>query len=65
VDLVLLTACHERRMHFAQSDSMVSQLTIIRALYMLAASRSGEKTVKNVNDIERHVGDLIRANKNT
>jgi RpiR family carbohydrate utilization transcriptional regulator len=65
VDLVLLTACHERRMHFAQSDSMVAQLTIIRALYMLTASRSGEKTVKNVNDIERYVGNLIRANKNT
>jgi DNA-binding MurR/RpiR family transcriptional regulator len=64
-DLVLLTACHERRMHFAQSDSMVSQLTIIRTLYMLAASRSAQKTVKNVNDIERYVGDLIRAGKNT
>jgi DNA-binding MurR/RpiR family transcriptional regulator len=63
VDAPLLTACHERRMHFAQSDSMVSQLTIVRALYILCASRSGEKTAKNVNEIERYVGDLIRTGK--
>ncbi len=60
VDILLLTACHERQMHFAQSDSMVAQLTIIRALYMLTASKSSEKTVRNVNDIEKYVGSMIR-----
>jgi DNA-binding MurR/RpiR family transcriptional regulator len=63
VDFALLTACRERRMHFAQSDSMVAQLTILRALYILCASRSGETTAKNVNEIERFVGLHIRAGK--
>ena len=63
VDVQLLTACHERRIHVAQSDSMVSQLTIIRSVYMLAASKSADKTARNVNGIEKNVQALIRVPK--
>ena len=60
-DIALLTACHERRMHFAQSNSMVAQLTLLRVLYILTASRSTERTVQKVNDIEQYVSLHIRS----
>jgi DNA-binding MurR/RpiR family transcriptional regulator len=60
-DITLLTACHERRIHFAQSDSMVSQITLIRVLYILTASHSATTTVQKVNKIEHHVNHHIRA----
>ncbi len=59
-DIPLLTSCHERRMHFAQSNSMVAQLTIIRVLYILTASRCAKKTVRKVDDIEQYVRAYVR-----
>ena len=59
-DLVLFTACHERRVHFAQSNSMVSQLTIIHALYVLTASKSRDSIIKKVNIIEENVKKDLR-----
>jgi DNA-binding MurR/RpiR family transcriptional regulator len=59
-DISLLTSCHERRMHFAQSNSMVAQLTIIRVLYILTASRCAKKTARKVDDIEQYVRAHVR-----
>jgi len=59
-DAILLTACPERRVHFAQSNSMVAQSTLIRALYILAAARSTSDVVKRVNTIERNVHRRLR-----
>lgn len=59
-DAVLLTACPERRVHFAQSNSMVAQSTILRSLYILAAARSGKKVGERVDDIEASVNARLR-----
>ncbi len=57
VDALLLTACPERRVHIAQSNSMVAQSTILHSLYLLAASRADgrlQDVVNRINDsIER------------
>ncbi|MFW6138896.1 MAG: MurR/RpiR family transcriptional regulator [Spirochaetota bacterium] len=62
-DLTLLTACHERRVHFAQSDSMMAQFALLRVLYILAASRSSEAAVQRVNTIEESVSNSLRTKK--
>jgi DNA-binding MurR/RpiR family transcriptional regulator len=61
-DILLLTACPERRVHFAQSNSMVAQSTIVRSLYILVASRSKEPVIKRVGKIERDVKARLRMN---
>jgi len=60
-DTVLLTSCREHRVHFAQSSSMVAQLTLIRALYILVASRSSPELIQEVNEIEQTVRRSLRA----
>jgi DNA-binding MurR/RpiR family transcriptional regulator len=60
VDVLLLTACPERRVHFAQSNSMVAQSTILRALYILAASKSRGLVEDRVNSIEKNVNYRLR-----
>jgi RpiR family carbohydrate utilization transcriptional regulator len=59
-DTVLLTNCREHRVHFAQSNSMAAQLTLIRALYILVASKSSPGLIEEVNRIERAVRDSLR-----
>ena len=59
-NVLLLTACPERRVHFAQSNSMVAQSTILRALYIIAASRSGKSLSERVNEIEVRVQEGLR-----
>lgn len=58
-DITLLTACPEHRVHFAQSNSMVAQSTILRALYILVTSQS-RGIEERVNEIERDVNDNLR-----
>jgi DNA-binding MurR/RpiR family transcriptional regulator len=60
-DAVLLTSCQEHRVHFAQSSSMVAQLTLVRALYILVASRSTPELIQEVNAIEQTVRHSLRA----
>ena len=60
-DSVLLTSCQEHRVHFAQSSSMVAQLTLVRALYILVASRSTPELIQEVNDIEQAVRRGLRS----
>ena len=60
-DSVLLTSCQEHRVHFAQSSSMVAQLTLVRALYILVASRSTPELIQEVNAIEQTVRRSLRA----
>jgi len=60
-DAALLTSCQEHRVHFAQSSSMVAQLTLIRALYILVASRSTSELIQEVNEIEQAVRRGLRA----
>lgn len=60
-DTALLTSCQEHRVHFAQSNSTVAQLTLIRALYILVASRSTPEMIQEVNDIEQTVHRSLRA----
>jgi DNA-binding MurR/RpiR family transcriptional regulator len=60
VDTVLLTSCQEHQVHFAQSNSMVAQLTLIRALYILVASKSSPALIEEVNSIERAVRSSLR-----
>jgi DNA-binding MurR/RpiR family transcriptional regulator len=59
-EVVLLTACPERRVHFAQSNSMVAQSTILRSLYILAAARNGKGVGERVDDIEASVNARLR-----
>lgn len=59
-DIVLQTASHERKIHFAQSNSMVAQLTIIRALYILVASQGSNRTITKINAIEESVDRGLR-----
>ncbi len=59
-DIVLLTACYEGNVHFAQSNSMIAQLAIIDALYVLSASRSPRSIVGRVNEIERQMKSRLR-----
>jgi RpiR family transcriptional regulator, carbohydrate utilization regulator len=59
-DMNILTACHERQVHFAQSNSMVAQLTLIRALYILIASKSAERIINKVGTIESIVNKNLR-----
>lgn len=60
VDVLLLTACPERRVHFAQSNSMVAQSTILRSIYILAAARSDRAVERRVNLIEERVNGRLR-----
>jgi len=60
VDVVLLTACPERRVHFAQSNSMIAQFTIIRSIYIIAAVRSNREIGERVNFIEESVNTRLR-----
>jgi RpiR family carbohydrate utilization transcriptional regulator len=60
VQTALLTSCHEHRVHFAQSNSMAAQLTLIRALYILVASRISPEALQEVNRIEQAVGQSLR-----
>ncbi len=62
-EVCLLTACHEPRVHFAQSNSMVAQLTLIHTLYILAASRSSRSIISEVNRIEKTVDANLRLKK--
>jgi DNA-binding MurR/RpiR family transcriptional regulator len=61
VNTALVTSCQEHRVHFAQSSSMVAQLTLIRALYILVASRSTPELIQEVNAIEQTVRRSLRA----
>lgn len=63
-DAVLLTACPERQVHFAQSNSMVAQSTLLRSLYILAASKSRGIAEKRVNSIEKDVKSRLRKKVN-
>ena len=58
--VTLTTSCHEHRVHFAQSNSMVAQLTLIRALYILVASRSSAAVAQKVDRIEESVKRNLR-----
>jgi len=60
VDTALLTACQELRVHVAQSNSMVAQLAILRALFVLVASRSDDAVVREVQNIEESVQRNLR-----
>jgi RpiR family carbohydrate utilization transcriptional regulator len=60
VHAALLTSCHEHRVHFAQSNSMAAQLTLIRALYILVASRISPEALQEVNRIEQAVNRSLR-----
>jgi RpiR family transcriptional regulator, carbohydrate utilization regulator len=62
-DIVLLTACYEGNIHFAQSNSMIAQLAIIDALYVLSASRSPRCIVGRVNEIEHQMKSRLRYNE--
>jgi RpiR family carbohydrate utilization transcriptional regulator len=59
-DTALITACQELRVHVAQSNSMVAQLAILRALFVLVASRSDEAVVREVQNIEGSVHRNLR-----
>jgi len=59
-DVVLLTACHERSVHFAMSNSMVAQLTLLRAIYILLASKSDITLIDEVSGIETMVNKNLR-----
>ncbi len=63
VDALLLTACPERRVHIAQSNSMVAQSTLLRSLYLLAASRADGKLQDVVNRINDSVEGKLRVHK--
>ena len=56
----LITACRELRVHVAQSNSMVAQLAILRALFVLVAARSDESVVREVQNIEGSVQSHLR-----
>jgi RpiR family carbohydrate utilization transcriptional regulator len=60
VHAALITSCHEHRVHFAQSNSMAAQLTLIRALYILVASRISPEALQEVNRIEQAVNRSLR-----
>jgi DNA-binding MurR/RpiR family transcriptional regulator len=59
-DSTLITACQEHKVHFAQSNSMVVQLTLLRALYILAASQINRTVITKVNSIEGSVQRNLR-----
>jgi len=63
VDALLLTACPERKVHIAQSNSMVAQSTILRSLYLLTASRANSRLQDVVNGINEIVEKKLRAQK--
>ena len=60
VHTALITSCHEHRVHFARSNSMAAQLTLIRALYILVASRISPEVLHEVNRIEQAVNQSLR-----
>ena len=60
VGFLLLTACHEREVHFAQSNSMAAQLTLIRALYIILASRTKDEEIEEIGGIEKIVNSNLR-----
>ena len=59
-DCLLLTACHERQVHFAQSNSMVAQLTLVRALYIILASKTDNAGIEEISGIEKIVNRNLR-----
>ncbi len=61
---VLETACYEGRVHFAQSNSMVAQITMLNALYLLTASRSSEEVINEVDEIEKSCQRSLRVKNN-
>ena len=63
-EYVLETACYEGRIHFAQSNSMVAQITIVNALYLLTASRSSEEVIREVDKIEESCQRSLRVKNN-
>jgi RpiR family transcriptional regulator, carbohydrate utilization regulator len=63
-EYVLETACYEGRIHFAQSNSMVAQITIVNALYLLTASRSSEEVIREVDIIEESCQRSLRVKNN-
>ncbi len=63
VDVLLLTACPERRVHIAQSNSMVAQSTLLRSLYLLAASKADGRMQDVVNKINDSVDEKLRMHK--
>lgn len=63
-DYVLETACYEGRIHFAQSNSMVAQTTILNALYLLTASESSEEVRREVDIIEESCQRSLRVKNN-
>jgi DNA-binding MurR/RpiR family transcriptional regulator len=64
-DTTLITACHEHKVHFAQSNSMVVQLTILRALYIIVASQSNRNIMAEVDRIEENVQRNLRIKGNS
>ncbi len=63
-DYTLLTACYEGRIHVAQSNSIVAQVTLLNTLYLLAAAKSNEEVILKVNEIERSVNTHLRTKHN-
>jgi DNA-binding MurR/RpiR family transcriptional regulator len=63
-DYPLVTACYEGRIHFAQSNSMGAQITVLNALYLLSASKSSEEVIKEVNEIEASCQRSLRVKNN-
>ncbi len=59
-EYVLETVCYEGRVHFAQSNSMVAQITLLNAIYLLAASRTKDEVVREVNSIEEYCRRSLR-----
>lgn len=57
-DAAMVTACYEGRVHIAQSNSVIAQLGILQALYIICASKVPRDAVARVNEIEK----LIRQN---
>lgn len=59
-EFCLETSCYEGRVHFAQSNSMVAQITILNAIYLLAASIGGEEVIRQVDNIEEYCQRSLR-----
>lgn len=63
-DYPLVTACYEGRVHFAQSNSMGAQITVLNALYLLSASKSSQEVIEEVNEIEASCQRSLRVKNN-
>jgi DNA-binding MurR/RpiR family transcriptional regulator len=59
-EYLLETACYEGRIHFAQSNSMAAQITVLNAMYLLAAAQAEAGVIREVNNIEDYCRRNLR-----